>query len=257
MANDCDIHGDCERIYLSGERITLNISANSHKCMLLNMKNGANGLRCTASENSNVKIFTKITELRDCQLNLEFDLHENSELEVACFVENCQNLRLSQEVNLLGEHSRARICNACMASGCERINAVTTQTHLAPESESSIATHLMLDGYAMGNIVGTINVLESAQRSESAQYTKSILLSDCAEITVAPNLNIMASDVGCRHGAASGSLDGEALVYAQARGIELAQSKKMLANGFLLAVFADLGHAFWQRCFGSFLVENS
>ena len=59
-----------------------------------------------------------------------------------------------------------------------------------------------------------------AQQTDAGQETKCLILSPKALVNVKPNLQIIADDVKCTHGAAiSGELDPNELFYFQARGI--------------------------------------
>jgi Fe-S cluster assembly protein SufD len=127
---------------------------------------------------------------------------------------------------------------------------------LAPESKSAVETNSVLDGRSTINVSGIINVLENSHESESEQYTKAITLSDGAEATMAPYLNILANDVICKHGAACGGLDEESMLYTQSRGMSLAQAKEMLADGFVFSGFENFKHPFWETCLST-LKENS
>jgi len=61
-----------------------------------------------------------------------------------------------------------------------------------------------------------------AQQTDAGQETKCLILSPKALVNVKPNLQIIADDVKCTHGAAiSGELDPNELFYFQARGINM------------------------------------
>ena len=73
----------------------------------------------------------------------------------------------------------------------------------------------------------------NAQKADGHQLSKTLLLSDRAEIDTKPELEIFADDVKCSHGAAAGELDDDALFYLRARGIGLAAARRMLIEAFL------------------------
>jgi Fe-S cluster assembly protein SufD len=80
---------------------------------------------------------------------------------------------------------------------------------------------------------GKIAVARDAQKADGHQLSKTLLLSDGAEIDTKPELEIFADDVKCSHGAAAGELDDDALFYLRARGIGLAAARRMLIEAFL------------------------
>ena len=57
-----------------------------------------------------------------------------------------------------------------------------------------------------------------AQRTDSAQQSRNLLLSDRARVDTKPQLEIFADDVKCAHGATVGQLDAEELFYLRAAG---------------------------------------
>ena len=52
-------------------------------------------------------------------------------------------------------------------------------------------------------------------------------------IDTKPELEILADDVKCAHGASVGDLDEAALFYLRARGIPTDEARRMLVEGFL------------------------
>jgi len=76
-------------------------------------------------------------------------------------------------------------------------------------------------------------VARDAQKADGHQLSRTLLLSDQAEIDTKPELEIFADDVKCSHGAAAGELDDDALFYLRARGIGLAAARRMLIEAFL------------------------
>ncbi|MDR0742727.1 MAG: SufD family Fe-S cluster assembly protein [Puniceicoccales bacterium] len=235
-----------QQVYLWEGVTNLDISENSQAYLQLYPRSKDCKFICTLLRNSQAKVFVYLYKLDNYQVKLEFNLHDNSEIETVCFVEKCQNLRLSQCIVLLGKHSTAIVRNACKTYGKEKIDIQTSQTHSAPRSISSIETNSVLDGCANINVSGVINVLESSHESTSDQYTKAITLSDDARVIMSPFLNILTNDIVCKHGAASGGLDELTLLYAQSRGISPAKSKEMLADGFIFSCFDNLKHPFWE-----------
>ena len=66
---------------------------------------------------------------------------------------------------------------------------------------------------------GKILVRKDAQKTDSKQTNKNLVLSEDAVINTKPELQIYADDVRCTHGATIGQLDAEAIFYLQSRGI--------------------------------------
>ncbi|MEZ4703921.1 MAG: Fe-S cluster assembly protein SufD [Bdellovibrionota bacterium] len=91
---------------------------------------------------------------------------------------------------------------------------------------------------------GRIKVHEGAQKTDSQQMNRNLLLSDEAKVDTAPQLEIFADDVKCAHGATIGKLDEEQLFYLQSRGIDRAQATQLLIGAFVGEVFDELSLSF-------------
>lgn len=83
-----------------------------------------------------------------------------------------------------------------------------------------------------------------AQQTDAGQLTRSILLAPRATVNVKPNLQIIADDVKCSHGAAISDLEENQLFYFQARGVDLETARRALIFSFGAEVIERLPHAF-------------
>ena len=97
----------------------------------------------------------------------------------------------------------------------------TTIDHALPHNGSHEVYKGILGGKARGVFNGKIIVRQDAQKTDAKQTNKALLLSGDAQINTKPQLEILADDVKCTHGATVGQLDREMLFYLQARGIAL------------------------------------
>lgn len=79
---------------------------------------------------------------------------------------------------------------------------------------------------------GNVKVNRYAQQTDAGQLTRSLLLVPQATVNVKPNLQIIADDVKCSHGAAISDLEEDQLFYFQARGIDLETARKALIFSF-------------------------
>ena len=90
----------------------------------------------------------------------------------------------------------------------------------------------VLDGKSMGVFNGRVVVRKDAQKTDSKQSNKNLLLSEDAVINTKPQLEIFADDVKCTHGATIGQVDQEAIFYLRSRGIGLKEARKTLTFAF-------------------------
>ena len=73
----------------------------------------------------------------------------------------------------------------------------------------------IVDGAAHAVFNGKIMVRAGAQRTDSAQSSRNLLLSAKARVDTKPQLEIFADDVKCAHGATVGQLDHRGIVLSQ------------------------------------------
>jgi Fe-S cluster assembly protein SufD len=79
---------------------------------------------------------------------------------------------------------------------------------------------------------GRIRVCPDAQKTDASQTNKNLLLSEQAVVDTKPQLEILADDVKCTHGAAVGQLDETALFYLRSRGVPLQEARGLLTYAF-------------------------
>ena len=93
---------------------------------------------------------------------------------------------------------------------------------------------------------GAVQVPRAAQRTDAAQLSRNLLLSDRARIDTKPELEIVADDVRCAHGATVTQLQEDELFYLRSRGISAAKAASLLLRGYCQEV-VDLLPSLAQR----------
>ena len=79
-------------------------------------------------------------------------------------------------------------------------------------------------------------VFRLAQQTDAGQLSRSLLLAPRGTINVKPNLQIIADDVKCTHGAAISDLEDDQLFYFRARGIDEQTARSALVFSFCAEV---------------------
>ncbi len=118
------------------------------------------------------------------------------------------------------------------------LEIVTTVRHIEPNATSNQVVRSVLGGSATGSYLGKVAVARDAQKTDSVQSVKAMLLSRQATANSKPELEIYADDVKCAHGATVGELDKNALFYLAARGLPPAEAQTLLLRAFVSEVFA-------------------
>lgn len=135
---------------------------------------------------------------------------------------------------LADEGGEARLDGLYVANGKRLVDNHTQIEHAKPHCASREIYKGVLDGEARAVFNGRIIVRKDAQKTDSKQTNRNLLLSEDATVYTNPQLEIFADDVRCTHGATIGHLDDEALFYMRSRGIS-----KEMAGSLLIYAFAS------------------
>jgi Fe-S cluster assembly protein SufD len=128
-----------------------------------------------------------------------------------------------------------------LASGRQHVDNHTALDHAAPHAASHELYKGILDGASSAVFNGKIFVRKDAQKTDSKQTNKNLVLSENCVINTKPELQILADDVRCTHGATIGQLDEEALFYLRARGIGKTDARDILIYAFARDVIDRIG----------------
>ncbi|MCM3872163.1 MAG: Fe-S cluster assembly protein SufD [Pyrinomonadaceae bacterium] len=112
--------------------------------------------------------------------------------------------------------------------------------HQQPHCTSHQLYKGILDGKSRAVFNGKIFVRHGAQKTDAMQTNKNLLLSDEARVDTKPQLEILADDVKCAHGAAVGQLEEDELFYLETRGIHPELAKNLLTYGFAEEVIGKI-----------------
>jgi Fe-S cluster assembly protein SufD len=133
---------------------------------------------------------------------------------------------------VLSEGSHATLNGLYIVNGAQHVDNHTVIDHAKPHATSHELYKGILDGTANAVFNGRIIVRKDAQKTDSKQTNKNLVLSDNAVIHTKPELQIHADDVRCTHGATIGQLDAESMFYLQSRGIGKNQARALLTHAF-------------------------
>ena len=90
---------------------------------------------------------------------------------------------------------------------------------------------------------GRVVVPRVAQQTDASQLSRNLLLSTKARIDTKPQLEIVADNVQCTHGATVSCLQDDELFYLQSRGIGGDQASRLLQRGFCEEILQRLPKA--------------
>ena len=104
--------------------------------------------------------------------------------------------------------------------------------HAKPHGTSRQLHKCIVGGAAHAVFNGKIVVRQGAQRTDSSQSSRNLLLTGKAHVDTKPQLEIFADDVKCAHGATVGQLDNEEVFYLKSRGLSDAAARNLLTYAF-------------------------
>jgi Fe-S cluster assembly protein SufD len=133
---------------------------------------------------------------------------------------------------LAGEGGYATLNGLVLIGGRQHCDTHTLLRHEAAHCPShELYKHVLAD-QASGVFKGKILVQQGAQKTDSKQTSKSLLLSDEATMNSQPALEIYADDVKCTHGSTTGPVDEEMVFYLRSRGVGREAARHLLTYAF-------------------------
>lgn len=148
--------------------------------------------------------------------------------------------RIELTISLDAEGAQAELSGAGVLAGKRHSDITTHVTHAAGKTTSRQLFKYAASDHSRAVYQGRITVAKGADGSDSRQTAKAILLGERAEADLKPELEILADDVKCAHGAAVGDLDTDSLFYLRARGIPESEARTLLLRAFLEEAVADM-----------------
>ncbi len=137
---------------------------------------------------------------------------------------------------LAGEGADVTLNGLYVVKGKQHVDHHTVIDHQVAHCTSRELYKGVLDDASSGVFNGRVIVRQDAQKTDSQQSNKNLLLSNEALVNTNPQLEINADDVKCAHGATIGQLDAEALFYLRSRGIAQQEAQRILTEGFMADV---------------------
>jgi Fe-S cluster assembly protein SufD len=140
--------------------------------------------------------------------------------------------RYDLNTTLVAEGAECFIDGLALIKGRQLADTHTCIDHAKPYGTSRQSHKCIVDGAAHAVFNGKILVRAGAQRTDSAQSSRNLLLNARARVDTKPQLEIFADDVKCAHGATVGQLDNEELFYLRSRGLTETVARNLLTYAF-------------------------
>jgi len=137
---------------------------------------------------------------------------------------------------MAGEGAYATLNGVVLLDGHQHCDNHTLLDHASPNCPSHELYKHVLEDQASGVFKGKILVRQIAQKTDSKQTSKSLLLSDDATMNSQPALEIYADDVKCTHGSTTGPVDEDMMFYLRTRGVSREMARHLLTYAFVADV---------------------
>src|SRR5262249_10791169 len=156
------------------------------------------------------------------------------------------------EINFVldGEGAECQLDGLYIQKGDQHVDNHTLIDHARPHGSSRETYKAILDATSTGVFNGSIVVRKDAQKTDARQSNKYLLLSRDAEINTKPQLEILADDVKCNHGATIGHIDQEAIFYMRSRGIDESAARSLMMYAFCNEIWERISPAELRELIG-------
>jgi Fe-S cluster assembly protein SufD len=163
---------------------------------------------------------------------LEARVEKDASFHSHVFLMSGAHIRNTIQVRMTGENAECVLNGLYIGGGKQIIDTHTLIEHQKPHGSSREFYKGILDQEAQGIFDGLIVVAKDAQKTDSSQVNKNLLLSSKAKAQSIPELKILANDVKCKHGSTIGQLDPQQLFYLRSRGIPAEAARQLLIYAF-------------------------
>lgn len=136
------------------------------------------------------------------------------------------------EVRQLAENMTTHLDGLALISGRQLADTHSFVDHAQAHGVSRQLHKCVVAGGAHAVFNGRVLVREGAQKTDSAQESRNLLLSEKARVDTKPQLEIFADDVKCSHGATVGQVEAEEVFYLRSRGLSEMAAINLLTYGF-------------------------
>jgi Fe-S cluster assembly protein SufD len=211
-----------------------------------------------AKKNSNVEL-VKVQRESESAFHVEslyVHQHRESNVHVFSLAIGGAIARNDMSVIIDGESTECNLNGLYITSGEQLIDHHTFMHHIHPNCPS----HELFKGILMDKsravFNGKVYVEPEAQKTDSKQTNRNLLLSDDAVVDTKPELEIFADDVKCTHGAAVGGMNETHSFYLKTRGISEGSARGILTVGFAAEVTQKIRHEAMRRHVDTIVVDH-
>lgn len=136
------------------------------------------------------------------------------------------------EIYQTGEQTETVLNGLTVARGEQTSDTHSTIALTKPYATTRQLQKCIIDDRAHAIFNGKVFVPKAAQLTDAGQLNRNLLLSPKARVDTKPQLEIVADNVKCTHGATVGQLETDEIFYLQSRGIDADSARRLLVTAF-------------------------
>ena len=148
--------------------------------------------------------------------------------------------RNEPRITQLEEEVKFTVDGLVLIDGDQVSDTHSVMDHRFSHCESHQLHKCVINGNAHSVFNGKIFVRKDAQKIDSFQENRNLLLSRKGLVNTKPQLEIFADDVVCTHGATVGQLEADEVFYLKSRGLNEQQARELLTYAFALETIENI-----------------
>ena len=148
--------------------------------------------------------------------------------------------RFEIRINQLDGNAKTNIKGIQITKNNDQIATYTKMQFNGPNGFLDQINKSLADDKSHAVFEGSIIVPKIAQKTDASQLSRNLLLSRHAKIDTKPQLEIIADDVKCKHGATISQLNEEELFYMRSRGLTLAEASKLQLSSYIQEIISSI-----------------
>tara|TARA_Y100000589_G_scaffold308254_1_gene324627 strand:- start:753 stop:1976 length:1224 start_codon:yes stop_codon:yes gene_type:complete len=165
---------------------------------------------------------------------------KNSEYNLGSIQFKFDFARLELSINQVEGHAKTNIKGMQITKGNEQISTYAKISFNGPNGFLNQLNKSLAKGRSHSVFEGLIIVPQIAQKTDASQLSRNLLLSNYAKIDTKPQLEIIADDVKCMHGATISQLNENELFYMRSRGLTLEEASKLQLRSYYQEIISFL-----------------
>lgn len=159
------------------------------------------------------------------------------------------------EIYQVGEQTETIINGLTMIAGMQVGDMHSTIALTQPYGTTRQLHKCIVGDRAHAIFNGKVFVPQAAQLTDAAQLNRTLLLSPKARVDTKPQLEIVADNVKCTHGATVGQLEADEVFYLQSRGIDAPSARRLLVYAFAYEIIEQIPIASLQKNLSQFIAS--